>query len=80
MNKIANRQVICDVLVEAAKEDKEIVALCSDSRGSASLTKFAETHPQQFIEVGIAEQNWSAFLQAWQNVGRSLMPHLRPVF
>lgn len=57
MNKIANRQVICDVLVEAAKEDKEIVALCSDSRGSASLTKFAETHPQQFVEVGIAEQN-----------------------
>ena len=57
MNKIANRQVICDVLVEAAKEDKEIVALCSDSRGSASLTKFVETHPQQFIEVGIAEQN-----------------------
>lgn len=57
MNKIANRQVICDVLVEAAKEDKEIVALCSDSRGSASLTKFAETHPKQFVEVGIAEQN-----------------------
>lgn len=57
MNKIANRQVICDVLVEAAKEDKDIVALCSDSRGSASLTKFAQTHPQQFVEVGIAEQN-----------------------
>lgn len=57
MNKIANRQVICDVLVEAAKEDKEIVALCSDSRGSASLTKFADTYPEQFVEVGIAEQN-----------------------
>ena len=57
MNKIANRQVICDVLVEAAKEDKEIVALCSDSRGSASLTKFAESCPEQFVEVGIAEQN-----------------------
>lgn len=57
MNKIANRQVICDVLVEAAKEDKDVVALCSDSRGSASLTKFAETHPKQFVEVGIAEQN-----------------------
>ncbi len=57
MNKIANRQVICDVLVEAAKEDKEIVTLCSDSRGSASLTKFAETYPEQFVEVGIAEQN-----------------------
>lgn len=57
MNKIANRQVICDVLVEAAKEDKNVVALCSDSRGSASMTKFADTYPEQFVEVGIAEQN-----------------------
>ncbi len=57
MNKIANRQVICDVLAEAAKEDKDVVALCSDSRGSASMTKFADTYPEQFVEVGIAEQN-----------------------
>ena len=57
MNKIANRQVICDILVEAAKEDKEIVVLCSDSRGSASLAAFADTYPKQFVEVGIAEQN-----------------------
>lgn len=57
MNKIANRQVICDVLIEAAKEDKDVVALCSDSRGSASMTKFADTYPEQFVEVGIAEQN-----------------------
>ena len=57
MNKIANRQVICDVLVEAAKEDKDVVALCSESRGRASMTKFADTYPEQFVEVGIAEQN-----------------------
>ena len=57
MNKIANRQVICDVLGEAAQEDKDVVALCSDSRGSASMTKFADTYPEQFVEVGIAEQN-----------------------
>ncbi len=57
MAKIANKQVICDVLVEAAKEDKDIVALCSDSRGSASFTKFADTYPEQFVETGIAEQN-----------------------
>lgn len=57
MSKIANRQVICDVLVDSAKEDKDIVVLCSDSRGSASLTKFADTYPDQFVEVGIAEQN-----------------------
>lgn len=57
MNKITNRQAICDTLLEAAKEDPNIVVLCSDSRGSASLTPFAKAYPEQFIEVGIAEQN-----------------------
>ena len=57
MSKIANRQVICDVLMENAREDKDIVVLCSDSRGSASLAKFADNFPERFIEVGIAEQN-----------------------
>ncbi len=57
MNKIPNRQAICDVLVEKANTDKDIVVLCSDSRGSASLAPFADTHPEQFVETGIAEQN-----------------------
>lgn len=57
MNKIANRQVICEVLMEHAKEDRDIVVLCSDSRGSASLAPFASAFPGQFVEVGIAEQN-----------------------
>lgn len=57
MNKIANRQVICEVLMEHAKEDRDIVVLCSDSRGSASLAPFASAFPEQFVEVGIAEQN-----------------------
>lgn len=57
MNKIPNRQAICDVLLEEAANDKDIVVLCSDSRGSASLTKFAADYPEQFVEVGIAEQN-----------------------
>ena len=57
MNKIPNRQAICDVLLKKAAEDKDIVALCSDSRGSASLAPFAEAYPDQFVEVGIAEQN-----------------------
>ena len=42
MNKIPNRQVICDVLMEHAKTDRDIVVLCSDSRGSASMTPFTE--------------------------------------
>ena len=37
MNKIPNRKAICDVLLKEAETDKDIVVLCSDSRGSASL-------------------------------------------
>ena len=57
MAKIANKQMICEVLMEAAKTDKDIVALCSDSRGSGSFTPFANEYPEQFVETGIAEQN-----------------------
>ena len=57
MNKIPNRQAICDVLMEKAKTDKDIVVLCSDSRGSASLTPFFEAYPDQAVEAGIAEQD-----------------------
>ncbi len=56
-NKIPNRQAICDALMNAAQADKDIIVLCSDSRGSASLTKFAQTYPEQFVEMGIAEQD-----------------------
>ena len=57
MNKIPNRQAICDTLLARAAQDKDIVGLCSDSRGSASLSRFADTFPDQFVEVGIAEQD-----------------------
>ncbi len=57
MNKIPNRQAVCETLMARAMTDKDIFVLCSDSRGSASLAPFAEKFPEQFIEVGIAEQN-----------------------
>ncbi|MBB5265284.1 transketolase [Catenibacillus scindens] len=57
MSNIANKQAICQVLMAAARTDKDIVALCSDSRGSGSFTPFADEFPSQFVETGIAEQN-----------------------
>lgn len=56
-NTIANRQAMCEVLVEEAKQNKDILVLTSDSRGSASLVDFAKQLPEQIVEVGIAEQN-----------------------
>lgn len=57
MNKIPNRQAICETLMEKVKEDKSIIALCSDSRGSASMTPFFNAFPENCVETGIAEQN-----------------------
>ena len=56
-NRISNRQAICDVLMEAAEKDRSVIALCSDSRGSASMIPFFNAYPEQSVEVGIAEQN-----------------------
>lgn len=57
MNNIPNRQVVCEALIELAAKDKDILVLTSDSRGSASMTSYAKQLPEQFVEVGIAEQN-----------------------
>lgn len=57
MNTIHNRRVVCETLIELSEKDRDIVVLCSDSRGSASMAPFAEKFPSQFIETGIAEQN-----------------------
>jgi len=44
-------------LLELAREDRDLLVLTSDSRGSGKLAPFAEALPAQLIEVGIAEQN-----------------------
>lgn len=49
--------VICAELIKAAKADRNILAVTSDSRGSASLNPYAAQLPDQLVEMGIAEQN-----------------------
>ena len=70
MNKIPNRKAICDVLLKEAETDKDIVVLCSDSRGSASLAPFAEAYPEQFVEMGIAEQDLVSVSAGFAHCGK----------
>jgi len=53
----ANQEVFAETLLTLAKEDKDILAVTSDSRGSGKLMSYAAALPEQLIEVGIAEQN-----------------------
>lgn len=40
-----------------AQQDRHVVVVTSDSRGSGRLVPFAQALPEQLVEVGIAEQN-----------------------
>ena len=53
----ACRKSFTDTLLELARNDKDIIAVTTDARGSVTLTDFAKELPGQFVECGIAEQD-----------------------
>jgi len=69
-NTIPCRKMFTDTLVELAKKDKDIVAVTSDARGSVTLDKFANELPEQFVELGIAEQNAVGVAAGLSSVGK----------
>ena len=54
---IACRKSFTETLLSLAREDRDIVAVTTDARGSVTLDEFAKELPEQFVECGIAEQN-----------------------
>ena len=54
---IACRKMFTDTLLQLAREDRDIIAVTTDARGSVTLGDFAEQLPGQFVECGIAEQD-----------------------
>ena len=57
MGKEALSSAFSEMILEEAKKDKDIVVVCTDSRGSAKLGAYPDELPEQFVEMGIAEQN-----------------------
>lgn len=57
MSKTACRKALTETLLEIATNNKKIVVLTSDARGSVTLNDFVALLPEQFVEVGIAEQD-----------------------
>ena len=53
----AARKAFTETLLELARKDPCIFAVATDSRGSVTLSEFAQELPQQFVECGIAEQD-----------------------
>lgn len=51
------RIAFAETLIELARRDPRIVAVCNDSVGSSNLIEFQKEFPNRVINVGIAEQN-----------------------
>ena len=53
----ANLEIFSETLQRLAADDKNVIAVTSDSRGSGKLVPFGKKFPKQIVEIGIAEQN-----------------------
>ena len=51
------RQAFAETLIDLARTDERIVAVCNDSVGSSNLGNFQKEFPDRLVNVGIAEQN-----------------------
>lgn len=79
-NKIPTRKSITDTLLKLGREDRDIVVVTSDARGSVTLTDFANELPEQFVEVGIAEQNAVGVGAGLASAGKKYLCADLPVF
>lgn len=57
-------------LLSAGQEDERVVALCADLTESTQMNFFAETFPERFIEMGIAEQNLAGVASGMAAMGK----------
>jgi 1-deoxy-D-xylulose-5-phosphate synthase len=58
---VSYTQVFGQTLVEMAAADERIVAITAAMPAGTGLCRFAETYPQRFFDVGIAEQHAVTF-------------------
>lgn len=69
---IANLIVFARTLESLAENDRNIVVVTSDSRGSGKLKNFGDRFPEQIVEVGIAEQNLVGIAAGLASAGKKV--------
>lgn len=67
-----NLEEFAAALLELARQDRDLLVLTSDSRGSGKLGPFAESLPDQIVEVGIAEQNLVGMAAGLTSAGKNV--------
>jgi transketolase len=57
LNEKDTRSGFGEGLMETAKKNSNVVALCADLTGSLKMDAFAAAYPERFVQTGIAEAN-----------------------
>jgi len=70
IKKSSLREAYGRELVSIGREDKRIVVLDADLRGSTMSCYFAKKFPERFFEMGIAEQNMISTAAGLSLVGK----------
>jgi len=56
IEQVPTRNGFGEGLIEAGNRNKNVVAICADLAESTRMEGFKKTHPEQYIEIGVAEQ------------------------
>lgn len=70
VEQIPIRQGFGEGLVEAGKQNENVVALCADLTGSAKVDLFKKEFPERFFEIGIGEQNMASVASGMAAAGK----------
>ena len=68
----SSRHAFTKTITDLASKDPLIYTVTSDARGSVTLKDFADLLPEQFVEVGIAEQNATGIAAGLALSGKSV--------
>lgn len=70
IEQAATREGYGKGLVEAGKENPNVVVLCADLTESTQSLPFKEAFPERFAEVGVAEQNMASLAAGMSLAGK----------
>jgi transketolase len=56
IQQVPTRNGFGEGLIEAGNADKNVLAICADLAESTRMEGFKKAHPEQYLEIGVAEQ------------------------
>ncbi len=71
IKQVPTRNGFGEGLIEAGNRNKNVVAICADLAESTRMEGFKKAHPEQYIEIGVAEQLLVAMAGGLAAVGKT---------